>query len=487
MTMMVPRIAGRNVVRRLVPVLVALMAACLVVSGVLSTRAAHGGGTHTVRRSGPVTIAPGDWPMFEGDIGRSGYNAAETTITATNAHSLKIHWEISEGSSISTQPVVVNGLVYWGSWDGIEHASDLNGNPVWTANLGQNTDTSCVPPTVGVASTAAVANVTINGTDTGVVFVGGGNDNFYALDAQTGAVLWQTPLGTLPAYFLWSSPVVYNGSVYEGVASFGDCPLVRGEMVQMDATTGAIQHIFYTMPSGCKGAGVWGSPTVDAAAGTLYFGTSNAGACSKTGQYFWTFIELNTADLSLVHSWELPPAQQTKNADFGGAAPTLFTATINGTLHNLVGAPNQNGLYYAFDRTDISQGPVWSYQLATPGRGSISSSAWDGTHLYTAGTDTTINGVLCQASARELDPATGVPIWQTCWTAGRALSAVIAVPGLVAVTQGRYINVLDSTTGKQLFRYLDSTKGATFYGAPVISNGVLYAGNQVGHFFAFGL
>ncbi len=29
---------------------------------------------------------------------------------------------------------------------------------------------------------------------------------------------------------IWSSPAVYNGSVYIGLSSRGDCPLVRGEL-----------------------------------------------------------------------------------------------------------------------------------------------------------------------------------------------------------------------------------------------------------------
>ena len=436
------------------------------------------------------SLAPtvGDWTMFQNDLGRSGYNGNETTITPTSASKLKVHWTVKAGGSINTQVIEANGLLYWGSWDGYEHATDLTGNQVWSVFLGQNTSNKCVPPTVGVASTADVVSMPLDGA-TSVVFVAGGDDVFYALDANTGNILWQTTLGTPPAYFLWSSPVVYNGSVYEGVSSFGDCPLVRGEMVQMNANTGAIQNIFYTLPQGCNGAGVWDSPTIDAAAGTLYFGSSNAGGCSKSkpGQYYWSFIEVNASDLSLVHYWQLPPSDQHANSDFGLAAPTLFTATIAGVQHNMIGTPNQNGKYYAFDRADISMGPVWEDQLATPGRGSISSSAWDGTNLYTAGTDTTINGTLCQASARAVNPADGTYVWQDCWTAGRALNAVIAVPGVVVLGQGRYLDVLDASSGMTLFRYLDTNKHATFYGAPMISNGILYEGNQDGTLFAFGL
>ena len=71
--------------------------------------------------------------------------------------------------------------------------------------------------------------------------------------------------------FVWSSPAVFGNSVYIGVASFGDCPLVQGQLLQLDRITGALQHTFNVVPNGCTGGGVWGSPTIDAAAGTIYF------------------------------------------------------------------------------------------------------------------------------------------------------------------------------------------------------------------------
>lgn len=441
----------------------------------------------TSKQPGVALSSRGDWPQFQNNMWHSGFNGWETVITGATASRLKVHWKRQVGGAISTQVVESNGMLYWGSWDGIEHASALNGNDVWTANLGQTTTPKCAPPTVGIASTANVATVPINGTRTTVVFVGGGNSIFYALDAANGHIIWQTRLGTPPDYFLWSSPVVYNGSVYEGVSSFGDCPLVRGEMVRMDASTGTIDNIFYTMPAGCKGAGVWDTPAIDPASGMLYFGTSNAGVCNKPGQFFWSMIEVNAANLALVSFWQMPPSQRTPNCDFGLAAPTLFTATIGGVNRLLLGAPNQNGKYYTFDRTRLSQGPIWIVQLASPGRGSISSSAWDGNQIYTAGTDTIINGGHCQANAKALNPATGAVIWQVCWTLGRALNAVVVVHGLVIVGQGHFVNGLDSATGRTLFRFVDAAPGSDFWGAPSISNGVLYIGNADKTLWAFGL
>src|SRR6266851_2512263 len=138
------------------------------------------------------TASAGDWPMYQDDLGRSGFNAAETTITPGNASKLKLHWTNTAGGGISSQVAAVNGTLYWGSWDGIEHATNLSGKDIWTANLGQTTDSACNPPTVGVSSTAAVATIPIGGTPTSAVFVGGGNSIFYALNASSGAILWKT-------------------------------------------------------------------------------------------------------------------------------------------------------------------------------------------------------------------------------------------------------------------------------------------------------
>src|SRR5579859_1748096 len=77
-----------------------------------------------------------DWTTYLYDLGHSGFNSAETTINPSSAGSLNLLWTVPEGSTISTQPVVANGLIYWGSWDGLEHATNLDGTQAWTANLG---------------------------------------------------------------------------------------------------------------------------------------------------------------------------------------------------------------------------------------------------------------------------------------------------------------------------------------------------------------
>ncbi|HEY6406022.1 MAG TPA: PQQ-binding-like beta-propeller repeat protein [Ktedonobacteraceae bacterium] len=425
--------------------------------------------------------------------GHTGYNATETIINQTTAPSLHVHWTAPAGSRVFSQPVVANGMIYWGSWDGFEHASTLNGTHVWTQFVGTTT-TSCGPFGIdGQVGTTTVAPETINGTMTGVAFVPGGDANLYALDALTGAIIWQLPLGgPTSSVFLWDSPSVFNGSVYIGTASIGDCPLIQSQVVKADAVSGTLQNTFNIVPPGCIGGSLWGSLTLDEAAGTLYFATGNGARCTPTESNALALVKLRASDLSYISSWQLPKAERQNDGDFG-STPTLFQATINGAVVQMVGVANKNGTYYAFDRNAIGNGPLWRASIAVGGtcpqcgKGSISPSAWDGTTLYVAGGNTTINGGSCLGSVRALDPATGAFLWQDCFLDGPVLAAVTTVPGVVMVVEGPYLTLVNAMSGQSLFASRGSTDKSRFFGAVSVSNGVLYLGNQDKSLYAFGV
>jgi polyvinyl alcohol dehydrogenase (cytochrome) len=425
-----------------------------------------------------------NWPTYLKGPARSGYNGTEATITGSTVGSLRNRWTARSGS-VSAEPVVSNGVVYYGSWDGYERAvSATNGAMLWLRYIGQTTDGKCSPPSVGVASTATVGTITRGGVATRVVFVGGGNHAFYALNAASGAVIWKRQIGATSSTFLWSSPLFYKGLVYEGVASFGDCPLVRGGIVAIQATTGKVVHTLYTAPSGCTGAGVWGSPAVDRSTGDIYFGTGNANTtCNEP--HAVAVVEANSS-LSLISSWQIPSAQHGPDSDFG-STPTLFTS---GGVP-MLGMQNKNGVYYAFNRRSIGSGPVWKTTIAKPGEcpqcgnGDISSSAWDGTRLYVGGGNATIRGIKCLGSVQALRPGNGTIIWQNCLTGGPVIAAVTAVPGVVFLGEGGYVKAFGASTGSTLFSYQDTNSGSDFWGPASIASGSAYIGNQDGTLFAF--
>ena len=138
-------------------------------------------------------------------------------------------------------------------------------------------------------------------------------------------MIWKTNLGTQPAWYLWSSPILFNGSLYEGIASFGDCPFVQGQLVQMNAATGAIQHVASFVPDGCVGAGVWTSPTVDPSDGSVYVTTGTPAGCKNPGPNLApSIVKLRASDLSILSSWTVPTSEQTfGDEDFGGTPDAL--------------------------------------------------------------------------------------------------------------------------------------------------------------------
>src|SRR5215467_4167321 len=98
----------------------------------------------TVRSSEQFSVAD-DLTTYGYSDAHENFNAAETLITASTAHTLKQKWVHGAKNSVSDQPAVttVNGrtIVFWGSWDGFLHATDANTNAkVWSTLLGKTTD-----------------------------------------------------------------------------------------------------------------------------------------------------------------------------------------------------------------------------------------------------------------------------------------------------------------------------------------------------------
>src|SRR5215469_4085671 len=116
----------------------------------------------------PITEAQaqtsGNWPTYLDNGARTGYNGGEKIITSSTARKLTRRWVHTTGRPISTQPIRVNGVVYYGSWDGYERAVDAaSGAQRWAAFLGVTTDRRCpLSTSVGVASTAVVGTIKVH-------------------------------------------------------------------------------------------------------------------------------------------------------------------------------------------------------------------------------------------------------------------------------------------------------------------------------------
>ena len=382
---------------------------------------------------------------------------------------------------------MANGIVYWGDYNGYEHASNATtGKEIWSAYLGSFyagsslAPTYCTPDQMGVTASATVGQV--NGTT--LLFVPGGGPlsgtsgplYFFALNPATGAIVWQSQIGSSPADTLWSAPALYNGSIYEGIAGQGSCPnFTRGRLVRLNAATGAVQNTFYSVASGCDGGDIWGSPAIDESAGMVYVTTGSFGDnCAGSEPYAQALVELRASDLSYVSSWQLTPSP-IPDSDFG-STPTLFSGGGNA----LVGVVNKDGVFYTFNRSNLAAGPVWTYTLANPGSsapevgdGSVSPAAYDGTNLYIAG-GTSPNST-CRGTLQAVNPGTGAAVWVDCLP-GFVLPAVTAAPGIVAVGANSQLTIARASDGTILWTWNDP-RGTPFWAAPTIANGTLFAAN----------
>ncbi|MGI9008048.1 MAG: PQQ-binding-like beta-propeller repeat protein [Streptosporangiaceae bacterium] len=329
----------------------------------------------------------------------------------------------------------------------------------------------------GIVSTATVAKDPADGQDT--VYVGGPDGYLYALRATDLSRKWRSaiaiPSSTVSDYFQWSSPTVAGGTIYIGVSSHCDHPLVRGGLIAYDQATGNVLARYHTVPTGVVGGSVWSSA---AASGRyVYVSTGNRTASAHRLYDTISVVELRTGTLARVARFQPPASQRLFDADFG-ASPALFGS--------LVGACDKNGLFYALHVPSMKL--AWERRVATSPGGTgdsrcIASSAYDGRFLYVAATATVISGHHYAGSVRRLDPATGAVRWQTGLPNGVFGTPTLDGAGVLAVgTYGRgsatnAVYLLSARTGRVLHTVIT---GSTDFAESVFAGGWLFTANGNG-------
>jgi outer membrane protein assembly factor BamB len=421
---------------------------------------------------------PQDWSTYLHDPQRTSASS-ETILSPANITQLTKRWSFKTGGVVEGAAAVVNGVAYIGSWDGYEYALDAKtGALKWKTFLGIAKTPACFPPAAGVSSSAAVQD--------GVVYLGGGDSYWYALNAESGAILWKVYTGDSSAaggHYNWSSPLLYNGYAYIGVASMGDCPLVQGQFLKVSLKTHQIVKTLNIVPDGQVGGGIWTTPSVDPATNTIYVSTGTANIITQ--KWAQALLAIDASTLTVKSFWTLPNAWAVVDSDFS-TSPTLFTDAAG---HPLVTSMNKNGYAYAFNRNNLAAGPIWQRQIAvggespTAGGASVSSDAFGGGRLYVAGGNSPINGTGYQGTIRALDPATGKVLWQDGEN-GVVVGALAYDNGLVIAGAGDTLVVLSAATGARLYSYqLDGG----IYVAPTVAEGQIFIGSLTGTIYALGL
>jgi quinohemoprotein ethanol dehydrogenase len=198
-----------------------------------------------------------EWLTIGGDWSNSRYSTL-TQITPDNIKDLKGAWVTHLGSglgskySLETTPIVKDGVMYLASGNDDVFALDARTGALiwqWNSGIDQNINTVCCGwDNRGVA------------VGEGKVFLGLLDGTFVALDQPSGELLWKTQVGRWQdGYTITSAPLYYNGTIYTGISG-GDRG-TRGKFTALDARTGTEVWKFWTAPGpGEFGSDTWPSP-----------------------------------------------------------------------------------------------------------------------------------------------------------------------------------------------------------------------------------
>lgn len=193
------------------------------------------------------------------------FGSGDTNIYALDAASGQLKWKFKTGDVVHASPAVVDGKLYVGSWDSYFYALDAkSGEEIWRFKTGEDAE---IHNQVGIQSSAAVAD--------GVVYFGCRDSNFYAVDAATGKERWKF---NNKGSWVIGSPAIANGKVYFGTS---DTALFYA----LDAKSGAP---LFSM--GFKGWPLFSSPAL--AGDRVYIGSHEGKLFAidlKTQKLAWTF------------------------------------------------------------------------------------------------------------------------------------------------------------------------------------------------------
>lgn len=213
------------------------------------------------------TIAKGVIYQSYMDFVECGQNDPNPTgfVIAMDAKTGKQKWRY-KGMPFESSPLLHDGILYVGSWDGNVHAIRAKtGRRVWTYDTGDRVNTSAAyskgrifvgnqagsvfainAKTGRLAWKASQATEFFYATPAvsyGRVFIGSSDGTMYAYGQKSGKLLWAKPLGT----YIYSSAAVYDKKVYAGTYD--------GKFYALDAATGDVRWQ-RTMPSAVHAAPV---------------------------------------------------------------------------------------------------------------------------------------------------------------------------------------------------------------------------------------
>ena len=319
----------------------------------------------------PVTSArlvaadrePQNWLTYSGSY-KSQRHTALAQITPANVRDLELQWvfqvrSLGLADKFEASPIVVDGVMYTVSPPNDVVALDAaTGRVFWRYD-------HAVAPTARVCCGRVNRGVAILGNR---VFMGTIDGRVVALNAKSGAVEWDIPVGRPESgYSVTVAPLVVKDKILVGPAGgeFG----IRGFIVALDPDTGKELWRFNTIPGPGEagsdtwsgdawkrgGGPIWTTGSYDPDLNLTYWGTGNPGpdwnGDGRPGDNLYTdsVVALDADTGRLKWHYQFTPHDE---FDFDSTqVPVLADITWQGQSRKVMLWANRNGVFYVLDRT----------------------------------------------------------------------------------------------------------------------------------------
>ncbi|MFK7913502.1 MAG: PQQ-binding-like beta-propeller repeat protein [Pseudomonadales bacterium] len=448
-------------------------------------------------------------------------------LQASTLPRLKLQWAFGFPDSLRARsnPAIGYGAVFVGSQDGTVYALDLaSGCVKWHFQASAEVRTGVVltpsshgsPPRLYFGDILAKA---------------------YALDALTGDLIWSRKMDDHASATLTGTPALHGDTLYVPVSSLEvtsaadpayDCCTFRGKVTALNVADGSERWVAYAIPeapaevaktsAGARvmapsGAPVWASPTVDAEAGLLYFGTGenysspadgNSDAIIavdlKTGARVWHWqATANDAWNVACMMQDNPNCPGEDGPDFDLGSSIIRMDLADGRARLIAG--HKDGSLFALDPAAKGQPPLWTTRV---GRGSIQGGVHFGMAAGEGRVYVPINDMNDTRNGDQLDPAlarpgihavaadSGAILWQnvaknTCgenrpFCDPGVSGAITAVPGAVIAghLDGK-LRAYEGASGDVLWEFDSARDFDTVNGVPARGGSISGGGAAVGN------
>ena len=388
-----------------------LVAACAAVAALLVPAA---GAQAQGATCAEAEHAGGEWHFYSGTLDGHREQLSESTITAENASQLAVAWQqpTPDGGVIHSTPIVVDGCVFFGTDLGNVFALNADtGEAVWTQALGEGGGGSSTFTGAGIVGSPAVVD--------GLVYVGATTPNasvLSALDQATGEIVWSSVVDEDPGGGLDSSPVPFNGMVFQAFKGDESSNHSNPGFVIVDGSReggGEILAKTHVIPeedfaAGDRGGSIVNTPTIDLERKLIFAGTGNPASPKQNPRTNAllkidadpespTFGQILTSHRGTSDSYPVPqdvespvcntelqwPVGRFTCAQFDYnflASPNLWTHSDGRTLF---GGLQKSGVYTTVDTETMER--EWQTTLGPPCLGcNLSSSAVDANGIYVA-------------------------------------------------------------------------------------------------------